>query len=204
MPKIALTPTEEQIASIDPASGPWSGIEILHRQFHYTPLADDEGNPSGFAYARNGDVITLLHHEDLVRGLKIGAFVDPTSSHDEGFGEGPGDYTARPDLVEYVKDHKTDDVLAYVGSDPDLAQLMMEAELQAKPNGGEPRKGVLAGLQAVIDAYLDPSTPADAPLTLGDHASAVASGSEPESGTITEPAVENEDGDDGDDSSEEE
>lgn len=192
MPEKAFTPTEEQIASIDPDSGPWE-VKIKHRLFRYTPLAKPDGRPSGFAFASRGDTISLLHLDDLQRGLRRGAFVDPTASADDPTGEGPGDFNARADLVEFVKGHKVDDVLAKAGSDPDMAQLLLDAELEAKPKDGEPRKGVLSGLQAVIDAYLDPAHPADPPLApLGSDA------------PVTDPGDENEDGDDEGSHSEEE
>lgn len=202
MPKYPYEPTAEEIEQVDPDDGPWE-VEIYHRLFHYVPNLDDDGEPLGFAYARNGDVITITQHDDLVRGLKHGAFVNPATSYDEVRGEGPGDFAARSDLVEFVKEHKVDDVVARAGSDPDMAQLLMDAENEAKPSrDGEARKGVISGLQAVIDEYLDPNTPAGAgegDLTLDDHARAVATGTEPEH---TEP--ENEDGASEEDHSEEE
>lgn len=183
MPKFAYTPTPEEIEAVDPDSGPWE-VEILHRLFHYAPYEKvDEFGSGGFAWARNGDVVTLVNHEDFVRGLKHGAFVDPSKTISPVYGEGPGDFGARPDLVEFVKNHKVDDVIAEAGSDPDMAQLLLDAENEAKPSSkGEPRKGVVSGLQAIIEDYLDPNTPAgpgEGTMTLGDHAAGVMAGADP-------------------------
>lgn len=183
MPPHALVLTDDQIAAIDPADGPWP-VRIAHRIFQYSPFTDDAGNPAGNAWARNGDDIELKNHADFVKGLRHQAFVDPRAVGPDPAPMGAGDFSARPDLVEFVNDHKVDEVLAAVGDDPDLAQLYLDAERQAK--GDNARKGVLSGLQAVIDNYIDPATPADAPpLTLGDHAAGVIGGHAPGDGTET-------------------
>jgi hypothetical protein len=175
MPKFPYTPTPEEIAAVDPDSGPWE-VEIIHRLFQYAPFPKvDEFGSGGFAFARNGDVVTLVNHEDFVKGLKFGAFVDPSKTIEDGYGEGPGDFGARPDLVEFVKEHKVDEVIAHAGSDPDMAQMLIDAENEAAPSSkGEPRKGVIHGLQAIIDHYLDPATPAG-----GGDGTLVAGGGEP-------------------------
>jgi len=54
------------------------------------------------------------------------------------------------DLADWIKtEHPiVNDVVQASGGDPDVAQKLLEAESQA--TGGEPRKGVLEGLSAVI------------------------------------------------------
>lgn len=200
--KQRLEATEEQIDTIDPSSGPWT-VEVWVRLFRYAPNAREDGSPLGFALARSGQVIELQHYDDLVRGLRTGAFVDPATAEPAEPEPGPGDVNAREDLVAYVKEHKTDDILARVGSDPDMAALMLDAELAAKPNSGEPRKGVVAGLTKVISDYMNPEVP-PAPSAEGTAIPPVPDETTTGDTTVTPPEPENENGSAEDNNSEKE
>lgn len=195
MPKYPLLVTDEdELAKVSADDGPWT-VEVIHRLFHYAPFVKEHDfDPGGFAFARNGETVELVNRDDYVRGLRFGAFVDPARSIEPDYGEGAGDFAARPDLVEFVKEHKVDDILAEANGDADMAQLLIDAENEAKPHGGEPRKGVLSGLQAIIDTYLDEATRPDAtpPATA------------PDGTTVPDPGDENENGNDGEPSTEEE
>lgn len=200
MPKFPLLVTDEDELAAVPAEGPWT-VEVIHRLFHYAPFPKEHAfDPGGFAFARNGETVELVNRDDYVRGLRFGAFVDPSRSIEPTFGEGAGDFAARPDLVEFVKEHKVDDILDEAHGDADMAQLLIDAENEAKPHNGEPRKGVIHGLQAIIDTYLDEGTPPGGP----DAATAPDGTATGDGGPIPDPGDENEDGGDGEKTSEEE
>lgn len=173
--KFPLTPSDEQIEAVSGSDGPWE-VEIIARLFKYSPYEKTEENPTGgFAVARAGDVVTLLNRDDYVKGLRFGVFVDQERTAEAAAGEGPGDFAARPDLVEFVKEHSTDEVLAYAAGNADVAAMLIDAEQEALPHNGTARKGVISGLQAVIDTYLDETTPVepgDGDTTIAERAAA--------------------------------
>jgi hypothetical protein len=99
-----------------------------------------------------GQKIDLLS-DDYVRLINGGAVVDANSPEAEGsVDEEVLDVTTASvdDLARWIEGEKPNvqDTVNASGGEPDLARKLLEAESQA--TDGEPRRGVLEGLTAVI------------------------------------------------------
>ena len=112
-------------------------------------------------HALHGDTVNIPRDEDVKRGERAGAFeaddeVEQASPVDNGLPVTAelqfDDYDA---LVGWFKAEQptVSTVVQAADDDPDKAQLLLTAENEA--TGGQSRKGVVSGLQRIIDAGED-------------------------------------------------
>lgn len=117
---------------------------VAWRSFRYT----DEGGR--VRTASRGDLIALSSEEEA-EAERIGA-IQAGAGKPEGEPELDMDAATVEELEEWLTDERPTvaEVLSRAGSDPDLAQRLLDAEDAA--TGGDPRRGVEAGLLKVIEA----------------------------------------------------
>lgn len=145
------------------------------------PETQEEGTRLSRRIAMHGETVDIPRQEDIDRGEEAGAFVDEDEAaaqqeeqeRQERIARGeeePDDAEADADaanaqeaggvpdinanhdeLVAWVSDSKPneDAMVNAAQGDPAMAQALMDAEEEA--SGGQPRKGVMTRLQAIVD-----------------------------------------------------
>lgn len=153
-----------------------SEVKIQHAQFLYyvetqytDPETQEEGTRLSRRIAMHGETVDIPRQEDIDRGEEAGAFVDEDAMADEQAVEGdtaaedadaanaqeaggvPDINANHDELVAWVSDTKPneDAMVNAAQGDPAMAQALMDAEEEA--SGGQPRKGVMTRLQAIVD-----------------------------------------------------
>lgn len=137
------------------------------------PVFDEAGEPLTIKVrrlARLGDELGELSEEDEARAQDLGVFDDPpelpnviapqgSDDEQQAGGESPA---PAEDPEGWLREARPSvkDVLEAAGTDKELAQRLLDAE--AAVTGGKPRKGVVEGLTAVVDAQGDGESPAPA------------------------------------------
>lgn len=141
---------------------------VKHLLFPYYVEAEHPMFPDQKVYeertARRGEVLKVedLRKQDLEKGERLGSFFndseikamervaadggDPSNSDPDFDATEAGEH----EIAEYIETNKlnVDDTIALSKGDPETAQRILEAESIA--TGGDSRKGVVAGLEAVI------------------------------------------------------
>jgi hypothetical protein len=146
-------------------------VTIKHAQFlYYTereytdPLSGEKKTRLSRHIALRNQSVDIPRDEDLERGEAVGAFMtaaDETTAdevaEDEATSEPPLDsseldFSNQDELVAYLKENKPTVVatVALAENDPEQAEALMEAEEIA--SGGQPRAGVMSGLQKILDS----------------------------------------------------
>jgi hypothetical protein len=124
-------------------------------------VTDTDGTFSFLAgsYVREDGTVGMLAHGDarptdaakgeLERLDNLGAFAAPEQAAGEGGSEGEVPTEPGAVLAWMERQQKVSDVLAMVGTNPELAQAALDAEVSV--TGGEPRKSLKEGLEKVIE-----------------------------------------------------
>lgn len=116
---------------------------------------------------KRGEILNIeesgIRPADLAKGESLGSFFnDEELAAMENAGQAPENPDANPsfnaseagehELAEHITEQRLniDETVALSGGDPVVAQRILEAESIA--SGGDSRKGVVAGLTAVIEA----------------------------------------------------
>lgn len=138
-----------------------------------TPVTDEHGEPVILKIrhlAKYGETVDFSD-ADIARGEEIGAFdpppieipnvVTPQGAGDEPKGDGEPPAPAE-DPEGWLREARPSvkDVLEAAGTDKELAQRLLDAEDAV--TDGKPRKGVVEGLTALVDAQGDGQPPAPA------------------------------------------
>lgn len=132
---------------------------IKHAAFSYHDTVPDPIRPGEYIpterMALQGDTVEIPMDMDLERGERFGAFLGdgesvpgvPTLDTDEGVSTSQ---LSDADLVAWIKEDgpTVQEVVDAAEGDPDQAQRLLVAEDRA--TGGDSRKGVTAGLTAII------------------------------------------------------
>jgi hypothetical protein len=146
-------------------------VTIKHAQFlYYTeseytdPKTGEQKTRLSRHIAMRGQTVDIPRDEDQERGETTGAFMTTADAipadevaEDEATSEPPLesselDFSNQDELVAYLKDNKPTVVatVALADNDPEKAEALMDAEEIA--SGGQPRAGVMNGLQKILDA----------------------------------------------------
>jgi hypothetical protein len=144
-------------------------VTIKHAQFlYYTereytdPSTGEKKTRLSRHIALRNQSVDIPRDEDIERGEAVGAFMttadEPAEvAEEEATSEPPLDsseldFSNQDELVAYLKDNKPTVVatVALADNDPDKAEALMDAEEIA--SGGQPRAGVMNGLQKILDS----------------------------------------------------
>lgn len=126
-------------------------VTIKHRAFVYYLLEEDPYTGEDIRVERlaQRDEVVKLNDIDYQRGLRAGAFVTDDETPEEE--ELDIETATVAELADWIRDEKpnTQEVIDASGGDPVVASKLLEAENTA--TGGNPRKGVVDGLGAVVN-----------------------------------------------------
>lgn len=130
--------------------------KVKHVRFeHYVEEPDPISGKTRLArrVAKAGDVVEIPREVDRELGARHGAFFtdEELKAVEAPQGEVPVAEKSDQQLIDWISEDKpnVDDTVGAAGTDPDLAQRILDAETAA--TGGDPREGVLKGLTKVID-----------------------------------------------------
>lgn len=134
-----------ELEAVKPADAP-----LGYEEMNEVQLADIvrtrgitvQGSGANGAVLRQ-DQVNALTIYDQAQGTGLGTLADPVAP-------AAAAPAADDEVVAFVREATVDDVVAKAGSDPLLAQRLLDAEHTA--NDGEPRKGVVDGLTKIIEA----------------------------------------------------
>ena len=111
-------------------------------------------------HAMHGDTVDIPREQDIAAGEAAGAFepdeeVEQESPVAEPSAAGGPDFSSHDSLVGWLKSERptVDEVVAAADDDPDKAEALLAAEQEA--SGGQPRKGVVNGLEALMEEEED-------------------------------------------------
>ena len=137
---------------------------------HGEPVIDESGSEVTIKVrrlARQGDTLGELSEEDEARAQDLGVFDDPPPmpglvDRDAGPPTAGDDTSPADDPEGWLREQRPSvkDVVSAAGSDPVLAARLLDAE--SAVTDGKPRKGVVEGLTAIVEAAGGDTSPADA------------------------------------------
>jgi len=142
---------------------------VKHLLFPYFEETESDSMPGVNVFAervaKRGQVISVdeIREADLKKGERLGSFFnDEELAEMERIADSGGNpmevnttfdasEMGEHEIAEHIEENKlsVQDTVALAGSDPDTAQRVLEAESIAQ--GGDSRKGVVAGLEAIIE-----------------------------------------------------
>lgn len=138
---------------------------IKHLQFWYTKTIERAGNKVPVEQiAYQGDTVDITEAEDLARGedngafytdAELAAFAGEAPPEPDGTGGDvpmPADFATATvdDIADWMEDSRASipQLLEIANENPDAANRILEAE--NKIQSGDPRKGLVEGLTAVV------------------------------------------------------
>jgi len=107
-------------------------------------------------HALRGDTVDIPRDEDIARGERNGSFVVPKVEEESAVEEEAAlDFSSHDTLMAWFEAEKPSvaTVVAAADNDADKAEMLLEAENTA--TGGQSRKGVVTGLNRIIDEAED-------------------------------------------------
>jgi hypothetical protein len=145
-------------------------VRIKHAQFLYymehgytDPKTGEKKTRLSRHIALRGQTVDIPREDDLERGEEAGAFVtaadempaevaEEEATSEPPLDSGELDFSNQDELVIYLQENKPTviETVALADDDPEKAEALMDAEETA--SGGQPRAGVMNGLQKILDA----------------------------------------------------
>lgn len=148
-----VNPLGDEVDRIATAYGPGNPVNDPAQRFGLDPESQEAADlASDFQYGQ-----LIMVRPQAYIGLITSGVVRDVQTDEETGEEIPEDEelldvnkATVDELAEWIRTERpnVNDVVQASGGDPDIAQKLLEAESQA--TDGEPRKGVLEGLSAVI------------------------------------------------------